>query len=103
MKKAIIFSASFFAILVSAFIFANQPTFAGQPTDALANVEDSFLKCLEKEQLPVSVYLVNGIKLQGQIGEYDGVVIVLKNSVHQMIYKHAVSTIVPANNACYAK
>jgi host factor-I protein len=51
---------------------------------------------LRKERIPVSIYLVNGIKLQGQIESFDQFVVLLKNSVNQMIYKHAISTVVPA-------
>jgi host factor-I protein len=53
---------------------------------------------LRKERVPVSIYLVNGIKLQGQIESFDQFVILLRNSVSQMVYKHAVSTVVPARN-----
>lgn len=59
-------------------------------------LQDPFLNALRKERIPVSVYLVNGIKLQGQIESFDQFVIVLRNTVNQMIYKHAVSTVVPA-------
>ena len=55
-----------------------------------------FLNALRKEHVPVSIYLVNGIKLQGQIDSFDQYVILLKNTVTQMVYKHAISTIVPA-------
>jgi host factor-I protein len=48
--------------------------------------------------VPVSIYLVNGIKLQGQIDSFDQFVILLKNTVNQMVYKHAISTIVPERN-----
>jgi len=51
---------------------------------------------LRKERIPVSIYLVNGIKLQGQIDSFDQFVVLLRNSVNQMVYKHAISTIVPA-------
>jgi host factor-I protein len=44
----------------------------------------------------VSIYLVNGIKLQGQIDSFDQFVVLLKNTVSQMVYKHAISTIVPS-------
>jgi len=53
---------------------------------------------LRRERVPVSIYLVNGIKLQGQIESFDQFVVLLKNSVSQMIYKHAISTVVPARN-----
>jgi host factor-I protein len=46
--------------------------------------------------VPVSIYLVNGIKLQGQIESFDQFVVLLKNTVSQMIYKHAISTVVPS-------
>lgn len=59
-------------------------------------LQDPFLNALRKERIPVAIYLVNGIKLQGQIESFDQFVIVLKNTVNQMIYKHAVSTVVPA-------
>ena len=46
--------------------------------------------------MPVSIYLVNGIKLQGQIESFDQFVVLLKNTVSQMVYKHAISTVVPS-------
>ncbi|MDG1905208.1 MAG: RNA chaperone Hfq [Arenicella sp.] len=58
-------------------------------------LQDPFLNALRKEKIPVAIYLVNGIKLQGQIESFDQFVIVLSNTVNQMIYKHAVSTVVP--------
>ena len=61
-------------------------------------LQDPFLNALRKEHVPVSVYLVNGIKLQGQIESFDQFVVLLKNSVSQMIYKHAISTVVPVRN-----
>jgi host factor-I protein len=60
------------------------------------NLQDPFLNALRKEHVPVSIYLVNGIKLQGKIDSFDQYVIMLKNTVSQMVYKHAISTIVPA-------
>lgn len=62
------------------------------------SLQDPFLNALRKEKIAVSIYLVNGIKLQGVIDSFDQFVIVLKNSVSQMVYKHAISTIVPARN-----
>lgn len=59
------------------------------------HLQEPFLNALRKERIPVSIFLVNGIKLQGQIESFDQFVILLKNSVSQMVYKHAVSTIVP--------
>ena len=57
---------------------------------------DPFLHILRQEKVPVSIYLVNGIKLQGQVDSFDQFVVLLKNSVNQMVYKHAISTIVPS-------
>ena len=59
-------------------------------------LQDPFLNTLRKEHIPVSIYLVNGIKLQGHIDSFDQYVVLLKNSVTQMVYKHAISTVVPA-------
>ena len=61
-------------------------------------LQDPFLNILRKEKVPVSIYLVNGIKLQGQVDSFDQFVVLLKNSVNQMVYKHAISTVVPARN-----
>ena len=61
-------------------------------------LQDPYLNALRKERIPVSIFLVNGIKLQGHIESFDQFVILLKNSVSQMVYKHAVSTVVPARN-----
>jgi host factor-I protein len=58
-------------------------------------LQDPFLNALRREHIPVSVYLVNGIKLQGQIESFDQYVVLLRNTVTQMVYKHAISTIVP--------
>jgi host factor-I protein len=60
------------------------------------SLQDPFLNALRKEHVPVSIYLVNGIKLQGQIDSFDQFVVLLKNTVSQMVYKHAISTVVPA-------
>lgn len=62
------------------------------------SLQDPFLNSLRKEKIPVSIYLVNGIKLQGMIESFDQFVVLLKNTVSQMVYKHAISTIVPARN-----
>ena len=59
-------------------------------------LQEPFLNVLRKERIPVAVYLVNGIKLQGQIDSFDQFVVLLRNSVSQMVYKHAISTIVPS-------
>ncbi|NDY95393.1 RNA chaperone Hfq [Wenzhouxiangella limi] len=62
------------------------------------SLQDPYLNALRRERVPVAIYLVNGIKLQGQIESFDNFVVLLKNSVSQMIYKHAISTVVPARN-----
>lgn len=59
-------------------------------------LQDPYLNQLRLEHVPVSVYLVNGIKLQGQIESFDSYVILLRNTMTQMVYKHAISTIVPS-------
>ncbi len=61
-------------------------------------LQDPFLNTLRKERVPVSIFLVNGIKLQGQIESFDQFVVLLKNNVSQMVYKHAISTVVPQRN-----
>ncbi len=60
------------------------------------NLQDPFLNVLRKEKIAVSIFLVNGIKLQGQIESFDQFVVLLKNTVSQMVYKHAISTVVPS-------
>jgi len=62
------------------------------------SLQDPFLNALRRERIPVSIFLVNGIKLQGQIESFDQFVILLKNQVSQMVYKHAISTVVPSRN-----
>ena len=59
------------------------------------NLQDTFLNALRKDHTPVSIFLVNGIKLQGRVDSFDQYVVMLKNTVSQMVYKHAISTIVP--------
>lgn len=59
-------------------------------------LQDPFLNELRKEKVPVSVFLVNGIKLHGVIDSFDQYVLMLKNSITQMVYKHAISTVVPS-------
>ena len=62
------------------------------------SLQDPFLNALRREKIPVSIFLVNGIKLQGQIESFDQFVILLKNTVSQIVYKHGISTVVPARN-----
>lgn len=61
-------------------------------------LQEPFLNELRKEKIPVSVFLVNGIKLHGIVDSYDQNVLMLKNSVTQMVYKHAISTVVPSRH-----
>ena len=62
------------------------------------SLQDPYLNALRRERIPVSIYLVNGIKLQGQVESFDQFVVLLRSNVSQMIYKHAISTIVPTQN-----
>ena len=62
------------------------------------SLQDPFLNSLRKDRVPVSIFLVNGIKLQGQIESFDQYVVMLKNATSQMVYKHAISTVVPSRN-----
>ena len=66
------------------------------------SLQDPFLNALRKDKTPVSIFLVNGIKLQGKIDSFDQFVVLLSNSVNQMVYKHAISTIVPARNVSFS-
>lgn len=59
-------------------------------------LQDPFLAELRKEKVTVSVFLVNGIKLHGVVDAFDENVLMLKNSITQMVYKHAISTVVPS-------
>ena len=65
------------------------------------SLQDPYLNALRRERIPVSIYLVNRIKLQGQIESFDQFVILLKNTVNQMVYKHAISTVVPARSVSH--
>ena len=71
-------------------------------TSKAQTLQDPFLNALRKERIQVSIYLVNGIKLQGYVESFDQYVILLRNTVTQMVYKHAVSTIVPAKSVSMA-
>ncbi len=60
------------------------------------HLQDPYLNALRKERVPVAIYLISGIKLQGQIESFDQFSVLLKNTVTQMVYKHAISTVVPS-------
>lgn len=59
------------------------------------NLQDNYLNSLRKEKMPVVVYLTNGVRLKGVVKGFDNFVILLRESTQQLIYKHAVSTIIP--------
>ena len=83
------------------FLFLNHSDLSDSNTEHIVSnkgqlLQDPFLNLLRKEHVPVSIYLVNGIKLQGHIESFDQYVVLLRNTVTQMVYKHAISTVVPA-------
>ena len=57
-------------------------------------LQDPFLNTLRRQRVPVSIYLTNGIKLQGHVAAFDQYVVLLKNNTKQMVFKHAIVTIV---------
>ncbi len=57
-----------------------------------------FLNAMRKERIPLSIFLVNGIKLQGTIVSFDQFTVMLKNVTTQIVYKHAIATVVPSRN-----
>jgi len=61
-------------------------------------LQDPYLNVLRRDKISVAIYLVNGIKLQGQVESFDQYVILLRNTVSQMVYKHAISTVVPSRS-----
>lgn len=62
------------------------------------SLQDLFLNQLRKEKMPVVVYLTNGVRLKGIVKGFDSFVILLKDTNEQLVYKHAVSTIIPERN-----
>ena len=66
--------------------------------DKVQKIQDPFLNALRKERIPVSIFLKNGIKLQGTIDSFDQFVVSLKNVTTQLVYKHAIATVVPSRN-----
>ena len=65
------------------------------------SLQDPFLNALRRQRVPVSIYLTNGIKLQGQVAQFDQYVVLLKNNTKQVVFKHAIATIVPSRNIIY--
>ncbi len=59
------------------------------------SLQDNYLNQLRKDKMPVVIYLTNGVRLKGVVKAFDNFVILIKESTQQLIYKHAVSTIVP--------
>ena len=67
------------------------------PSDKSQNVQDVFLNYIRKQKLPVTVFLVNGVKLQGIVTWFDNFSVLLRRDGHtQLVYKHAISTIMPS-------
>lgn len=67
------------------------------------SLQDPFLNALRRQRVPVSIYLTNGIKLQGQVAAFDKYVVLLKNNTKQVVFKHAIATIVPSRNIIYSE
>ena len=67
------------------------------PTEKAQNLQDTFLNTIRKDKVPVTVFLINGVKLQGVINSFDNFCLSLRRDGHvQLVYKHAVSTVMPA-------
>lgn len=67
------------------------------------SLQDPFMNALRRQRVPVSIYLTNGIKLQGVIAAFDKYVVLLKNNTKQAVYKHAIATVVPSRNIVYSE
>jgi host factor-I protein len=68
-------------------------------TEKNQNIQDVFLNTLRKEKVPVTVFLTSGVKLQGNISGFDNFCVVLRRSPQvQLVYKHAIATVVPSTN-----
>jgi host factor-I protein len=68
------------------------------PENRSQNLQDLFLNQLRKDRIPVIIFLTNGVRLKGIIRGFDNFVVLLKDATDQLIYKHAISTIVPEKN-----
>ncbi|MBF0143417.1 MAG: RNA chaperone Hfq [Magnetococcales bacterium] len=62
------------------------------------NVQDPFLNTVRRDRVPVTIFLINGIKLQGVITAFDNYCLTLKSNVTQLVFKHAISTVMPSRN-----
>ena len=66
-------------------------------SDKPQNLQDTFLNYIRKQKMPVTVFLVNGVKLQGVVTWFDSFCVLLRRDGHsQLVYKHAISTIMPS-------
>ncbi len=61
-------------------------------------LQEPYLNALRIDQTDVNIFLANGIKLQGKIEAFDAYCLLLKNTITQLVYKHSISTVVPAQN-----
>jgi host factor-I protein len=60
------------------------------------NLQDTFLNYVRKQKIPLTIFLVNGVKLQGVVTWFDNFCVLLRRDGHsQLVYKHAISTIMP--------
>jgi host factor-I protein len=67
------------------------------PNEKTQNVQDVFLNHIRKNKIPVTIFLINGVKLQGVVSSFDNFCLLLRRDGHvQLVYKHAVSTVMPA-------
>ena len=65
-------------------------------SDKKQNLQDTFLNQVRKTKIPVTIFLVNGVKLQGIVGWFDNFCVLLKrDGQSQLVYKHAISTVMP--------
>jgi len=81
-----------YVIITSYFLYEQSETYMNKHS----SLQDPFLNTLRKEKVSISIYLLNGIKLQGVVEAFDQVTIVLRSNVNQLVYKHSISTIVPS-------
>ncbi len=65
--------------------------------DRNQNLQDAFLNQVRKQKIPLTIFLVNGVKLNGVVSWFDNFCVLLKrDGISQLVYKHAISTIMPA-------
>ncbi|MEL6212322.1 MAG: RNA chaperone Hfq [Pseudomonadota bacterium] len=63
------------------------------------NLQDTFLNSVRKDKIPVTIFLVNGVKLQGVVSWFDNFCVLLKrDGQSQLVYKHAISTVMPSQS-----